>query len=85
MWHKRSLLAVCPFSTSWRIVLGERIAGSALSQTKHIIPMLLTCIIQLAVLHREVWPINTHHWLDTQYTLRVLHFSAIVFDVLCSL
>ena len=59
-------IAFFPFSASWRIVLGEGIAGSALPQTKHI-PMLLTCIIYTAcsaIIHREAWTINAHYWLD---------------------
>ena len=33
--RERLLLAVCPFSATWRIVLEGRVAGSALPQTKH--------------------------------------------------
>ena len=38
--HERSLLAVCPFSALWRIVLEGRIVDSALSQAKHILMQL---------------------------------------------
>ena len=33
--HERLLLAVCPFSASWRIFLEGRVMGLALPQTKH--------------------------------------------------
>ena len=63
MKHKQLLLAVCSFSSSWRIILEGRRVGSALPQTKHIIiPMQLARIAvknDLGVqLHCEVWPIN---------------------------
>ena len=75
-------IAVFPFSTSWRIVLEVRIAGTAVPQTKHI-PRQLDCVAartDLAVqLHCKAWPITAYYWLNTWYAPRILHFCALNF------
>ena len=76
MKHERSLLAVCPFSASWRFVLERRVAGSAFPQTKMQLARVAARTDRGLQLHREAQPINVHYWLDARYAPRVLHFSA---------
>ena len=74
----RFYIAVCPFSASWRIVHSR----FSLVLNKAYYTDAANPNMQLEVLHREAWPINAHYWLDMRYVSRVLHFSAIVFDIL---
>ena len=53
--------------------------GLALPQVSHI-HMQLARVVAITdrgvQIHREARTINAHYWLDTWYSLRVLHFSA---------